>query len=116
MRKVLIGVAIVLSWLLLYWVTPAKAETCQASHYGIGDGLAGKRTASGEPMNPRAMTAAHKTRPLGSHATVTNPRNGRSVTVRINDRGPFVAGRCIDLSHGAAMTLGMRGTGPVIVR
>lgn len=93
--------------------TPAYAETCQASHYGVGDGYGGKRTASGERMNPRAMTAAHKTLPLGSHVRVTH--NSRSVDVRINDRGPFVKGRCIDLSWGAAKALGINGVGAVTV-
>lgn len=92
------------------------AETCIASHYGVGDGYGGKRTASGERMNPHAMTAAHRTRPFGSHVTVTNINNGRSVTVRINDRGPFVAGRCIDLSPAAARAIGMGGTARVSVR
>ncbi len=63
------------------------------------------RTASGEMMNPAAMTAAHKTLPLGSVVKVTNLRNGRSVVVTINDRGPFIRGRLIDLSKGAAAKL-----------
>lgn len=86
------------------------AEICIASHYG------GKRTASGEIMNPNAMTAAHRTLPFGSVVRVTNLANGRSVTVRINDRGPFVAGRCIDLSAAAARAIGMGGTARVTVR
>lgn len=92
------------------------AETCLASHYGVGDGYGGKRTASGETMNPGAMTAAHRSRPFGSVVRVTNLANGRSVTVRINDRGPFVAGRCIDLSHGAARAIGMGGSARVHVQ
>jgi len=88
---------------------PAFAETCVASRYGYGGG----RTASGERMNPNAMTAAHRARPFGSHVTVTSHSTGRSVTVRINDRGPFVKGRCIDLSTGAALVLGMSGTAMV---
>jgi rare lipoprotein A len=84
---------------------PAFAETCIASRYGYHGG----RTASGERMNPNAMTAAHRARPFGSHVTVTSHSNGRSVTVRINDRGPFVKGRCIDLSAGAARVLGFAG-------
>jgi rare lipoprotein A len=91
---------------------PAFAETCVASHYGYGGG----RTASGERMNPNAMTAAHRARPFGSHVTVTSHSTGRSVTVRINDRGPFVKGRCIDLSTGAARALGMGGTAMVSLR
>ena len=63
--------------------TTVFAETCIASHYGYSGG----RTASGERMNPGAMTAAHRTKSFGSHVTVTSQRSGRSVTVRINDRG-----------------------------
>ena len=70
-------------------------------------------TANGEHMNPNAMTAAHKTLPFGSRVTVFNRRNGRSATVRINDRGPYVAGRVIDLSPGAARVLGVDGLAPV---
>src|SRR5689334_11387327 len=88
---------------------PAFAETCIASHFGY----AGGRTSSGERMNPSAMTAAHQSRPFGSHVTVTSHSTGRSITVRINDRGPFVKGRCIDLSNGAARMLGMDGTAVV---
>jgi rare lipoprotein A len=62
------------------------------------------------------MTAAHRSRPFGSYVTVTSHSTGRSVTVRINDRGPFVKGRCIDLSNGAAGVLGMGGTGMVSLR
>ena len=88
-------------------------ETCQASHYGVGDGYGGKRTASGERMNPQALTAAHKTLPFGTRVRVTHLGTGRSVVVRISDRGPFVKGRCIDLSFGAAKALGMGGTARV---
>jgi rare lipoprotein A len=92
---------------LLYFIsTSVFAESCIASQYGYSGG----RTASGERMNPSAMTAAHRTRSFGSRVTVTSQRSGRSVTVRINDRGPFVKGRCIDLSTEAAHALGMGGT------
>jgi rare lipoprotein A len=69
----------------------------------------GRRTASGEIYDMNAMTAAHKTMPLPSYALVRNPKNGREIVVRINDRGPFVAGRIIDLSYAAAMKLGVAG-------
>lgn len=95
---------------------PARSETCIASHYGVGDGYGGKRTASGQIMNPRAMTAAHRTRKFGSTVTVTHLGTGRSVEVTINDRGPFVAGRCIDLSYSAAKALGISGTARVSVQ
>lgn len=57
--------------------------------------------ANGEPMNPNAMITAHKTLPFGTRLKVTNPANGRSVVVRVTDRGPFVPGRSLDLSYGA---------------
>ena len=88
----------------------AFAESCVASRYGGG------RTASGERMIASAMTAAHRFRPFGSYVTVTSHSTGRSVTVRINDRGPFVRGRCIDLSNGAARVIGMSGTVRVSLR
>ena len=93
---------------------PVAAETCTASWYGGKHH--GRQTASGERFNQHAMTAAHKTRAFGSHVTVTNLGNGRSVSVRISDRGPFVHGRCIDLSHAAANSIGMGGTARVSVR
>lgn len=80
-----------------------------ASFYGY-DG-SGNRTATGERFNPEGMTAAHRTLPFGTRVRVTNTRNGRSVVVRINDRGPFIRGRVIDLSYGAARVLGMLGRG-----
>lgn len=94
----------------------AHAETCIASQYGINDGYHGKRTASGERFNTFALTAAHRTRSFGSRVTVRNSGNGRSVSVRITDRGPFVRGRCIDLSRAAANAIGMGGTALVSVQ
>lgn len=76
-----------------------EGGTCEASYYGAD--FAGRTTANGETFDPNAMTAAHKTLPFGTMVQVTNPNNGKSVTVRINDRGPFVAGRCLDLSTAA---------------
>lgn len=77
----------------------------------------GKRTSSGEPYDMFAMTAAHRTLPLPSYVRVTNLRNGKSVVVRVNDRGPFLHGRLIDLSYAAAYKLGIigKGTGNVEV-
>lgn len=80
-----------------------------ASFYGRR--FHGRLTANGERFDMGAMTAAHKTLPFGSLVRVTNPRNGRAVTVRINDRGPFVRGRTIDLSRAAAQRIGMIGQG-----
>lgn len=102
-----------LATLFLCLALPAQAETCIASHYGVGDGYGGKRTASGERMNPHAMTAAHKTLPFGTRVRVSS--GSRSIVVRINDRGPFVRGRCIDLSYGAAKAIGLLGVARVTV-
>lgn len=99
----------ILALSILLLSSQANAEVCGASHYGRGDGFGGKKTASGERMNPGAMTAAHRTLPFGSVVRVTNLGNGRSVTVRINDRGPFVRGKCIDLSYAAAVAIGAGG-------
>ncbi len=70
----------------------------------------GQRTANGERFNPNGLTAAHRSLPFGTRVRVTNRTNGRSVVVRINDRGPFIAGRQIDLARGAARAIGMGGT------
>ena len=75
----------------------------------------GHHTASGEPFNPNAMTAAHRSLPFGTHLTVTNPRTGQSVSVVINDRGPFVHGVSLDLSRGAAQAIGLHSTGAVCI-
>jgi rare lipoprotein A len=87
-----------------------------ASWYGTK--FHGKRTSSGEPYDMYAMTAAHKTLPLPTYARVTNLRNGRTIVVKINDRGPFKDNRLIDLSYAAAIKLGItaEGTGLVEVR
>lgn len=80
-----------------------------ASFYGY-DG-SGNRTASGQRFNPEGMTAAHRSLPFGTQVRVTNTRNGRSVVLRINDRGPFIRNRIIDVSAGAARILGMMSSG-----
>jgi rare lipoprotein A len=74
------------------------------------------RTASGEMMNPSELTAAHRSLPFGTRVLVENLSNGHSVVVRINDRGPFVQGRIIDVSEAAASSLGMLGSGTAKVR
>ncbi|MEV0595384.1 septal ring lytic transglycosylase RlpA family protein [Nonomuraea cavernae] len=84
---------------------------CGASFYAEG-----QMTANGERFNPSAMTAAHKTLPFGSRVRVTNPANGKSVTVRINDRGPFIGGRCLDLSRAAFAAIGNTGAGVMSVK
>ncbi|MGF1677081.1 MAG: septal ring lytic transglycosylase RlpA family protein [Rivularia sp. (in: cyanobacteria)] len=93
--------------------TGGRSYRGMASFYGY-DG-SGNKTASGERFNPEKMTAAHRSLPFGTRVRVTNVNNGRSVVVRINDRGPFIRGRIIDLSHGAARVIQMigRGVAPV---
>ncbi len=94
----------------------AYEESGTASWYGGNDGFAGKPTASGEIFDPSQMTAAHKTLPLGTWLEVENLGNHRKVIVKVNDRGPFVRGRILDLSEGAAKRLDMTGTGTAEVR
>lgn len=104
--------------LLCAAIAAARAETCIASQYGIGDGYHGRRTASGEIFNSYATnpyTVAHRTRPFGSFLTITNLGNGRLIRARVNDRGPFVRGRCVDLGRAGARALGMGGTARVVV-
>ena len=84
---------------------PDLAEVGEASWYGIEE--RGRPTASGEPMDPAALTAAHPTLPFGTMVEVTHLESGATVHVRINDRGPFVKSRVIDLSHEAARRLGI---------
>lgn len=87
----------------------AAAQCGKASWYGPG--FHGRTTANGERFNMGAMTAAHKSMKFGTKLRVTNNRNGKSVVVRINDRGPFVRGRMLDLSKAAASQIGMIKTG-----
>src|SRR4051812_50164934 len=93
------------------FITTAGAENGVASVYAYD----GEKTASGERANPRALTAAHRTLPFGTTVKVTNQKNGRTVVVRINDRGPFKRGRIIDLTPAAAQRLGFDGLASVTV-
>jgi rare lipoprotein A len=113
----------VLAWMLVFAGLSATAkgpaqaeddpvvfrEEGQASYYG--DEFDGEKTASGEPFDPDKLTAAHPELPLGSEVTVTNPDTGQSVEVEVNDRGPFVGSRDIDLSEAAAKELGITEEG-----
>ena len=89
------------AFLIIALSASAQAQCGSASWYALTS-----KTASGERMNPAAMTAAHRSLPFGTKLRVVNKRNGRSVVVRINDRGPFVRGRIVDLSKAAAAKLG----------
>jgi len=109
--------SVVIVALLCVASSHVSAEQGRASHYGHGDGFHGRKTASGERFNAAGMTAAHRTRPMGSYVKVTNLANGSSVRVRINDRGPARrSGKIIDLSYGASRVIGMGGTARVSVR
>ncbi len=88
----------------------APVRTCDASFYETGE-----TTANGEPFDPDGLTAAHKTFAFGTRVKVTNTANGQSVTVRINDRGPFVEGRCLDLARGAFEEIASVGAGVITV-
>lgn len=97
---------------------PAPAVAATSVRYQVsgeaswyGPGFHGNYTANGEVYNQYALTAAHKTLPFGTRVRVTNLYNGRSVVVRINDRGPFTPGRIIDLSQGAAQLIGVTSSG-----
>ena len=100
------------AFLMFATVPVANAQSGIASVYATKGG----RTANGEHASPRALTAAHKTLPFGTRVRVTNRRNGRSITVRINDRGPFVRGRVIDLTPAGAHALGFSGLAPVTLQ
>ena len=95
---------------------PGAKSTCNSGQRVVSAYYwEGRRTASGEPFNPRGMTAAHRTLPFGTHLNVTNPRTGKTVDVVVNDRGPYVHGVSLDLSLGAAQAIGLQGTGSVCV-
>ena len=97
--------------------TSVAAEGAKPLGKGVaswyGPGFHGKKTANGERFNTNDLTAAHKTLPFGTKVQVTNERTGKSVVVRINDRGPYAHGRVIDLSKAAAEAVGIEGVGQV---
>jgi rare lipoprotein A (peptidoglycan hydrolase) len=115
-----VALAVAVSACVVLGAAPAQADLSpgddypepavgRASYYGRG--FAGRRTASGAIFHPEQLTAAHRSLPLGTKVRVTNLHNGESVLVTINDRGPFVRGRQLDLSMGAARQIGMVGRG-----
>ncbi|MGI8524742.1 MAG: septal ring lytic transglycosylase RlpA family protein [Pseudolabrys sp.] len=104
------GVFVVLGF-ALFSAPAARAQSGIASVYGYD----GQKTANGERASSKGLTAAHRTLPFGARVRVTNKRNGHSVVVRINDRGPFVKGRVIDVTPAAAHALGFSGLAPVSV-
>jgi rare lipoprotein A len=111
-----------LSILLLVTLPVLAHASDSRKHIGSGIGsyysseFAGKRTANGERFNPSGFTAAHRSLAFNSRVAVTNMANGRQVTVRINDRGPWSKGRIIDISHAAAKVIGMHRSGTARVK
>ena len=110
MRANIVAMGVIGAALLLPELAQAE-QTGHASWYALHS-----RTASGEMMNPSAMTAAHRSLPFGTKVVVENLNNGKAVVVRINDRGPFIKGRIIDVSKAAASVLGMLGSGTARVK
>ncbi|MBM0276177.1 septal ring lytic transglycosylase RlpA family protein [Micromonospora sp. STR1s_6] len=96
--------------------TTAAAKVLESGSCGASFYSDGQLTANGESFNPGALTAAHKTLPFNTRVRVTNPANGKSVTVRINDRGPFIDGRCLDLSRAAFASIASVDVGALTVR
>ncbi len=111
--KNLVAAATILPGLAFMGAPPAEASCGQASHYGIGDNYAYKTMANGEPMNPYAMTAAHPYKRLGSYVNVTH--RGKTIRVKISDRGPYYGNRILDLSYGAFAALASPSRGVINV-
>ncbi|MFC5285129.1 septal ring lytic transglycosylase RlpA family protein [Pedobacter alpinus] len=112
MNKILL----LLLTIFLFSCAPKVTQRGKASYYA--DKFNGRKTASGEKFRNSKLTAAHKTLPFGTKVKVTNLKNGKTVKVRINDRGPFVAGRIVDLSKKAARKINMdkEGVGNVVIK
>jgi rare lipoprotein A len=110
MRQLLVA-AVAIAFLAAGPAAEAMTLNGYASYY-----KSGRRTASGERYDPNGLTAAHRTLPFGTRVRVTNLRNGKTVVVRVNDRGPFVRGRIIDLSFAAARIVGLNLTGVARVK
>jgi len=111
--KGLLGMTVIAGMSLLA-PSPSQAASCSgASFYGVGDGYHGQVTASGERFNTYSMTTAHRSLPFGTRLRVTH--GGRSVVVRVNDRGPFVGGRELDLSYAAFTRLAPSSRGHINV-
>ena len=111
-RKLIVAAAVMSAVIIASTdITSASGNQCGVASWYAQPG----RTASGERMNPKAMTAAHRSLPFGTEVKVTDVHSGRTIHVRINDRGPFVRGRIIDLSRAAARRLGLDGIGKVCI-
>src|SRR5258705_12436677 len=101
--------------ILTYQFSPAHLTPSAANQVGVASHESGSGTASGQKLNREAFTGAHRTLPFGSKVKVTNKSNGRSVVVTINDRGPFMRGRVIDVTPTAARLLGFSGLTQVAI-
>lgn len=122
MRPIFCVFGLVLAWLITpsgqahsrgfpwFFAHSRPHGTCSGQHVVATFYTSGRRTASGQTFDPGRFTAAHRTLPFGSRVTVMNPENGKSVTVVINDRGPFTRGVTLDLARGAALAIGMHRT------
>jgi rare lipoprotein A len=113
MKRLIAALAVgaVVSFGMFEGTSQAASFSGLASYY-----KSGKRTANGERYNPNGFTAAHRSLPFGTKVRVTNLKTGKSVVVRINDRGPFIRGRVIDVSYGAAKALGLHRSGVARVK
>lgn len=120
MLKKIYSTAVLIGCTFTTAVAPAEAGSlgCSyVSHYGIGDGYHGRRTANGESFNAYGLSAAHRYLPFGTKLKITDQATGKSAIVRINDRGPYVSGRILDLSYGAfaAITSPSRGVTKICI-
>jgi len=111
LKNILLSGIVAVSSLTTLPAQATSSNCTHASYYGYGDGFDGSRTANGERFDAAAHTTAHRSLPFGTKLLVTNPANGRSVVVRVNDRGPYIAGRGLDLSHGAFVKLASASSG-----
>jgi peptidoglycan lytic transglycosylase len=117
MRVLLVcGAALALGWFVPGHASAADQSAAQVGIASIYSTDSGSHTASGQRLNPRALTAAHRTLPFGTKVRVTNKKNGRSVIVTINDRGPFIRGRVIDLTPAGGRALGFSGLTSVALK
>ncbi len=112
----LVSIALSVVSIFVFSVEFALARSYDQTYIRASFYSSGHRTASGERFNPNGYTAASRTLPFGTRLHVTNPATGRSVIVRINDRGPFIRGRGLDLARGAAVALGMVRQGTAVLR
>jgi len=108
--------AVILIWVLIFVALPVMAGTEEGAAAYYADSLSGNSTASGEPYDKNALTAAHRTLPFDTMVKVTNLDNGKTVVVRINDRGPHTKSFIIDVSGAAAQQLGLIDSGTAKVR